>query len=322
MLQLAALPSNAGPAPAPPKSLPECRVINNADHTVKLYDGLTVGEWRRFQGTQTIVDGAQTLALVCDAEGRVMKLVGTTGALGVEPLPIWFAAWDDGVGTFWVEAKKGTKVEVDGNAVELGRRGLATVSIDLRARLLASDLATIFDAPTQTWSILVAVKMTLGKETAEAMIRTEPHAAVRALLSELAAAGNKPVSWAGPPDPTGPAMIVGCERTTRSRVPRFDVVRSPARLTDISLVASCARTFVKLETCPKPQGEKYWHGDAVARGRLDGVITVVEARTGKVVATTTLPGGDPAACHDAAVETIAGAAPSVSAIESWLRTIH
>lgn len=316
------LSSHAGPAPAPPKPLPECRVVNNADHTVKLYDGITVGSWRLFQGTQTIVDGAQTLALVCDAEDHVMKLVGTAGALRVEPLPSWFAAYDDGVGTFWVEAKKGAKVEVEGKAVKLERTGPTRVPFDIRARLLASDLATIFDAPTQTWSILVAVKMTLGKDSAEAMIRAEPSAGLRALVSELAGAGNKPVAWAAPPDLTGPVVIVGCERKPRSRAPSFELMRSPARLTDISLVATCEWKYVKLETCPKPQADKYWHGDAVARERLDGVVTVLEARTGKVVATTTLTGAAPAACHDAAVETIVGQPPSVGAIESWLETIH
>lgn len=59
----------------------------------------------------------------------------------------------------------------------------------------------------------------------------------------------------------------------------------------------------------------------VGRARVDGKVTLVETKTGKVVATTTLKGGTPGACRNVATTAILGSVPSTSEILDWMDTI-
>jgi len=323
VLQLPGLVALADPKPMAPPVPPSCRVLNDSDHAVKLYDGIEIGSWRMFSGTQKINDGKQTFDLTCDAQDHVMKLVGTQGALSVEPLPMWFRTAGNWDGTVWVAAKKGAKVEVDGKPVKLAKTEITNVPLDARARLLGSDLATIHDQSSRgdRWSIPVDVAMTAGTETGTVTIRTEPYRAVNQLLRELGAAETKPVAWAAPPDKAGPAAILGCESSRATQLPSYDLVRSPAKLIDLSLVAVCHRKVVTVEKCP-PSTDEFAHGEQVERKRIDGAIKLLEAKTGKIVATTTLTGSDPAACRDSAMKAIVGDPPTKREIALWIDTIQ
>ena len=59
----------------------------------------------------------------------------------------------------------------------------------------------------------------------------------------------------------------------------------------------------------------------IDRYRIDAKVTLVEPKTSKVVASTTLKGGEPAKCHDSAAGSIVGDAPSKGAILDWMRTV-
>ena len=319
---LAAVPAayaDGQPPPVPQRI--DCYVYNNTDHEIGLYDGLRVGYGRPSLGTQTLTDGTQKLEISCTTPDEHLKLIGTRGAVTIERLPSWFQA--HGVdGELRITAtKKGAVVELDGKPVKLVK-GVANQPIDARAKLLAGDPDAMFDPKPyrRSWSILTEVKATAGTETVTLIVAVELNSAVRTVIEDLHRADKAPVVWAVSTDHAGPAIVFGCARLAY-RVRDYDIVRSPRALTELSLVAICEPARVKIDTCPTSKDKFAADEPLIDRDRIDAKVTLVEAKTSKVVASTTLRGGEPAKCRDSAAETIVGDVPSKGAILDWMNTV-
>lgn len=297
---------------------PSCPVFNNTDHEIGWWSR-SPGEWFSIgRGVVPVKDkaGNQDLALTCDAKTTGLKLVGTRGAVTVVRLPDWLTVnLDNDKQQLTVTAtKKDAVITLDGAPLAL-KHGKATALIDVRGKLLASDPRDSYDLDRQGWYVTTAFTATAGGTKAELMLRAPASREGEALLRELISAKTKPVAWAAEPDHAGPAVVAGCG--FRGYVP----LRNPTRVTAFSLVALCTRTDVKVETCPAST-DPYFKNDArVVRYRRDNVIELVEARTGKVVATTTLTGGTPAPCRNTATKPIFGSEASVSSIVDWMNTV-
>ncbi len=315
----------------------DCILHNNSDHDVHLGAWrLEVGKAKSVAPHDTFEDNGQKLEIECDTPGSHVKLVGTTGALTLERLPTWFVAFPTYRSVHITARKPGAIVAVDGAPVKLAK-GQASYPIDVRAKLLASDLARL-RADNGAWRVLVDIEARAGTERAALAVAVDLDDAAPGLFAELEHSRSKPVAWAAAPDPSGPAIVFTCVRpashldmvpldaglppgTTAGRVlavPEFEVVRSPRSLTAVSLVATCQVASVAIEKCA-PSNDPYTKStDRVERRRVDGKITLVEARTGHVVATTTLRGDEPPPCRDTATDPINGNPPSALAITDWL----
>jgi hypothetical protein len=311
------------PQPAPARI--DCFVHNNTDHGVRLYHyTLAVGKSGIVMGQYTLEDRDQRLELACDTRDTHLKLVGTAGAVTVERLPSWFVAYGDDGAVRVTARKPGAAVEVDGTRVNLSR-GEAVQPIDVRAKLLSGDPA-VLSSGDNSWRALLEVKASAGDERASIVVAVDLMKAMRELLGELGHAGTAPVAWASPPDRAGPAIVFGCT-DVRRRGPvvapsDYELARSPRSLSALTLVASCRTAPVVVETCPLSKDPYFKSSDRAERVRVDGQVTLVEAKTGKVVATKTLTGDEPAPCRDTAIGGIYGDPPSKRAIAHWLDSVR
>lgn len=297
----------------------QCHVFNNTDHTIG-HMGIRPGQsWWILPGSFKVQDhpGKQVLEIPCDAKTPVLKLVGTRDAVAIERLPAWLELrLDDSTSLLTVTAKKpGAVVELDGVPLAL-KQGTATKALDMRARVLAADPITAYDPDQRGWYLPMSFKATAGSEKAELFLTATAWKAARELLDEVRRVKAAPLSWAAAPDRAGPAILSGCA------FEGFVLLRSPRALTEISLVASCERRDVQIETCP-PSKDKFAGSEEprVTRYRRDIALELVKAKTGKVITTTTLKGRPPGPCRDTATKPIMGDEVSKSEVLDWMSTV-
>ena len=297
----------------------QCHVFNNTDHVIG-HMGIRPGQsWWILPGTFKVQDhpGKQVLEIACDAKTPVLKLVGTRDAVTIERLPAWLELKLDGnTNQLTVTAKKqGAVIELDGVPLAL-KQGTATHVLDIRARLLAADPITSYDPDQRGWYLPMSFKATAGNEKAELFLIATSFKAGRELLEEVRRVKTAPLSWAAAPDHAGPAILSGCA------FEGFVLLRNPRTLTEISLIASCERRDVQIETCP-PSKDRFAGSEEprIIRYRRDIALELVEAKTGKVIATTTLKGRTPGPCRDTATKPIMGDEVSKSEVLEWMNTV-
>jgi hypothetical protein len=177
------------------------------------------------------------------------------------------------------------------------------------------------------WEVPVEVKATAGKESATLIVAVPLGRAIRRLTDELYNSQKAPVDWVTSTDHAGGAIVFACSpnvrENRRNALREFELVRSPRSFTEVSLVATCAFAQVKIDTCP-PSTDPYFvkaGTPPVERYRVDVNATLVETKTGKVVASATLKGGAPGACRNVATTAIRGSAPGTVEIIDWMNTI-
>lgn len=326
VLALFATPALAGPAGRDAK-IHQCHVVNDTDHQIGR-TGIHPGEsWWILEGTFTTLDGDVKLAIPCPAGAHVLRLTGPAGKVTVERMPDWFGFRADAQTEVLTITARGrhAAVEVDGKPVAL-RKGVATVPFDARARLLARDPRDVFTA-WHAWRVPVRITARSGRHAVELAIQLDVSKAARALADELRGVERAPLAWAAAPDRSGPVVVVERERSYRKRAARCGLgdlvpVRRMSSLAETSLVAICEAGYQRVDTCP-PSKDPFAAGEPpVRRYRTTAAIRVIEAKTGKLVAMTTLSGRPPPPCRDTSVGQLTGPAVARADILAWLSAVR
>jgi hypothetical protein len=204
-----------------------------------------------------------------------------------------------GGATVRVTAPSGAQVTIDGAPATVDG-GVASAALDLRTHVLTAPLAGAFDAAHGTWSVTVAVHAAVRHEVADVKLRVDAGAAAGTVVAELAHAASAPVAWAASPDASKGAVLVGCW-------PEAPIAIGEVKsLSDASRVAVCERNDVQVAAC-----------GAHHRVQHGVIVRLIEAQTGRVVASTGFMGDTPPACDAAADHDTAGDDVSPATVVSW-----